>query len=153
MPAPSAGPHAAPADESALDQLVLAFEQRTLPREHWTHAAHLAVGSHYVFCLGAERAMEEMRHRVRSYNEAVGTANTATSGYHETLTRMWIMILARLLEDHPGQLSRTAYAQVVVERYGHRSGIHKSLYGFDVVKSAEARAYWIEPELPLDSVL
>jgi hypothetical protein len=99
-----ADPHHAPQTIEELDALLHAFETGTLPKPHWTHEAHLAVGAHYVFTLGETQAMDQMRTRVRTYNEAVGTANTATSGYHETLTRMWINALATLREpDLPQQ--------------------------------------------------
>ena len=40
---------------------------------------------------------------IRTYNEAVGTANTDTAGYHETLTQLYIRgvraFLATCVED------------------------------------------------------
>ncbi len=139
-------PHTAPATAAELDALLRAFEGHTLPRTHWTHAAHLVVGSHYVFTMGLEDAMTTMRQRVRSYNEATGTLNTETSGYHKTLTRMWLMALAHRLTTAPG-ISGLAFAQLAVRHYGPRRDLHRTLYSFDVVKDTTARRTWVAPDL------
>jgi hypothetical protein len=138
-------PHFAPTTVEELDALVAAFEDGTLPKPRWTHEAHLVMGAHYVFTLGEVAAMDAMRQRVRFYNEAVGTANTATSGYHETLTRMWISAVARLLE-YSAATSRLAFTQSAVERFGPRRNLHTLLYDFDVVKDLHARAHWVAPD-------
>jgi hypothetical protein len=60
---------------------------RTLPKPGWTHAAHFAA------CLWLIRARPDLPARahlpgiIRAYNEATGVPNTATGGYHETITR------------------------------------------------------------------
>jgi hypothetical protein len=137
-------PHSAPVSEEALDAFVRAFEAGTLPKSRWTHEGHLVAGAHYVFLLGEAGAMDRMRQRVRAHNEAVGTANTAASGYHETLTRMWIGVLTHLLRAWPGS-SRLSFVQLAVERLGPRRNLHILLYDFDVVKDPRARAQWLEP--------
>jgi hypothetical protein len=144
-------PHHAPRTEHELDAFVLAFEEGTLPRSRWTHEAHLVVGANFVFLLGEEAATDWMRKRVRAYNDAVGTANTATSGYHETLTRMWIRVLAQLLREQPAS-DRLAFVRLSVERLGPLRNLHTLLYDFDVVKDQRARAEWVEPSgrLPQD---
>ncbi|HEY9136707.1 MAG TPA: hypothetical protein VIM67_00425 [Terriglobus sp.] len=131
--------------EAALYGLVQAFEVGTLPKVQWTHAAHVAMGSHYVFLLGEADALTTMRRRVRVYNEAVGTINSTTSGYHETLTRFWIAVLARLYVVHPTTLE-LAFVQQAVSLYGGRRDLHGAFYEFDVVKSVEARQAWIAPD-------
>jgi hypothetical protein len=137
-------PHQAPASVEELDAFVRAFEAGNLPKARWTHEGHLVAGAHYVYLFGEARAMGHMRERVSAYNRAVGTANTATSGYHETLTRMWIGVLARLLRASHGT-SRLAFVQLAVERFGPRRDLHTLLYDFDVVKDQRARAVWVEP--------
>ena len=86
-----------PASEIEIDEFLTAFESGTLPKERWTHAAHLLAGACYVHRLGQSSALKHMRMCVRRYNEAVGGKNTATSGYHETITVFWIKVLDGLL--------------------------------------------------------
>ena len=39
---------------------------------------------------GPEASVHHLRRAIRAYNEATGTPNTSTSGYHETLTRYYV---------------------------------------------------------------
>ncbi|MGA8510117.1 MAG: hypothetical protein WB762_31290, partial [Candidatus Sulfotelmatobacter sp.] len=65
-----------------------------LPRDEWTHAAHVAVGAYYA-TKDPETAVDRVKRGIVEYNEATGIENTATSGYHETLTMLWLAIVAR----------------------------------------------------------
>src|SRR5262245_32573469 len=70
------------------------FEARSLPKSRWTHHAHLTVGLWYLSQHAPDDALVIVRRRIRAYNEAVGTANTDNSGYHETLTRFFLRGIA-----------------------------------------------------------
>ena len=149
----STNPHAAPETEGERLSRVEGFLRGTLPKTHWTHAAHLTVGSHFVYTLPFEDALVAMRGGVRAYNESVGTPNTDTSGYHETLTRMWLMVLASLNEAERSA-SALLFAQIAVRRYGHRRDLHTRLYSFDVVRHTGARRHWMAPDmLPAGGIL
>ena len=125
--------------------LVQAFETGSLPKAAWTHAAHVVVGANYVSLHGEDLALAMMRQRVRAYNEAVGTVNSATSGYHETLTRFWIAVLARLHHEEKAA-SHLAFVQRAVHLYGDRRDLHQQFYKFDVVKHTKARQAWVAPD-------
>ena len=87
--------------EAALDAFVAAWRAGTLPKPDWTHAAHVGVCAYHAWGgVPLETVCANMRSGIRAYNEAVGTANTATSGYHETLTRFW----AGIGVGHVGQV-------------------------------------------------
>jgi len=133
-----------PATEIEIDEFLAAFESGTLPKERWTHAAHLLAGACYVHRLGQSSAITHMRKCVRRYNEAVGGKNTATSGYHETITVFWIKILDALLL-HTEPIARAKFAALAVERFASQRNLFRRFYDFDVVASTEARAEWIPP--------
>jgi hypothetical protein len=135
-----------PVTEREIDDFLERFEGCTRPKEEWTHAAHLLTGACYVHALGRDRALERMRECVRRYNESVGGKNTATSGYHETITVMWIRLLDGLSAENPG-LARGEFAALAVEYFGSRRDIFREYYGFDLVASTEARLGWVEPTL------
>lgn len=63
---------------------------RTLPRDDWTHEAHLAA-CHWIV---AERPDidpdRELRGIISGYNAVVGGVNDDTQGYHETITRCFV---------------------------------------------------------------
>ena len=81
-----------------LEQFLDSWEAGTLPKPQWTHAAHVAVGACYTVRFGAS-ALEHTRAGIRRYNEAVGTVNGPDSGYHETLTRFWSIMLGKALVE------------------------------------------------------
>ena len=135
-----------PCSEEEIDAFLAAFEGCTLPKERWTHGAHLLTGACYVHGLGREAALERMRVCVRRYNESVGGKNTETSGYHETITAMWIRLLDGLLRESPA-MERAAFARLAVERFVGEKDIFRRYYDFDVVGSVEARREWVAPTL------
>jgi hypothetical protein len=135
-----------PCGELEIDEFLAAFEGCTLPKERWTHGAHLLTGACYVHGLGREGALAKMRDCVRRYNESVGGQNTDTSGYHETITVMWIRLLDGLRQE-VGAIDRAAFAELAVKRFAGERDFFKRFYDFDVVKSTEARRSWIAPTL------
>jgi hypothetical protein len=135
-----------PGTEAEIDTFVHAFESGTLPKARWTHGAHLLTGAWYVHRLGEAAATDKMRTCVRRYNEAVGGKNTDTSGYHETITVLWIKLLANLLrESQP--IGRAEFALLAVERFHSDRGILQRYYDFDLVNSVEARKQWVPPTI------
>ncbi len=123
--------------EQEVDELTEAFENRTLDRRDWTHEAHLAVCWRAVRRFGRTGALQHLRHAIRSYNEASGGRNTATEGYHETLTRYYVDVVAeRADRDLVDLLDDPACARDAPLR----------LWTRDLLFSAEARAGWVPPD-------
>ncbi|MGH9719216.1 MAG: hypothetical protein ACRD8O_03320 [Bryobacteraceae bacterium] len=127
-------------DSKDLPALVAAFEEGTLDVKQWTHRAHLSVAFWHLQRFSAEDALNRMRAGIMHYNECTGTPNTATRGYHETLTRFWIGVIRRFVRVDPS-LPR------LLEAYGSRSDLWRDYYSFDVVRSTGARAGWVAPDL------
>lgn len=136
------------ASAEAFQAFVAAWEAGTLPKHEWSHAAHVAVGACYALRHG-DAALDRTRAGILRYNTAVGTANTDTSGYHETLTRFWAEVLAA---EVAGQANEWQAAKRAVARFGEDRDLHGLYYGFDVVRSVDARRAWVAPDLaPLPS--
>src|SRR5215210_2603984 len=64
---------------------------RTLPRPEWTHEAHLAATSYLLVRRPDIDLDKELPDIIRRYNESVGGVNDDTQGYHETITRMFLL--------------------------------------------------------------
>ena len=112
----------------------------------WTHAAHLTMAFWYLSRLDQAEATERIRTGILHYNECQGTANTDTSGYHETLTIFWIRIVAKFLKDADASWSELEVANRLLKAYAGRSGLWRDYYSFDLIRSGESRRRWIEPE-------
>ena len=63
------------------------FLDRSLPKPEWTHAAHFAVTLWLLRHRPAIDLDEKLPDLIRAFNEASGTPNTDSGGYHETITR------------------------------------------------------------------
>jgi hypothetical protein len=132
--------------ETELEHLVARFRAATLPKPEWTHAAHLATGAWHVHHLGAPRALVELRLGIRRLNDFHGTANTDTSGYHETITRAYGVLLERFLADAPS----ASLAEKVQALLGGPLAARDVLFTFysrALLLSVPARRDWVEPDL------
>ena len=130
--------------EESLDCFLAAFEDGTWPSADWKHGHHLVMAACYVFAHGRDAALERARANIPKYNEALGGKNSANSGYHETLTVFWI---DRVAETIPKAGSRVNAVRHVVIALAAKRDLWREYYSFDIVKSTEARARYIPPDL------
>jgi hypothetical protein len=135
--------------EAPLDteSLVRLFLDRSLPKPAWTHVAHLRVGLWHVRRFGADLAVDLLRERISRYNEAVGTANTSTCGYHETLTVFYVKVIDAFVSAaaSPGQEADTLERRLL-EAVGDRE-LPLRYYSRECLFSTEARRQWVAPDL------
>jgi hypothetical protein len=78
--------------EEEIRSLVEAFEACTLPRDCWTHTAHLTVGLWYLI-QDSSNAAYFIRQGIQRYNAAHSIESTPNRGYHETITLFWIRLI------------------------------------------------------------
>ena len=133
-------------ENSDTEKLVTQFIAMTLPKSQWTHEAHLRVGLWHVLNDGADEALLLLRNRIRAYNESVGTPNTDTSGYHETITHFYLLLIARFLSGVDHALPLDQMADQLISQYGNRKLLLK-YYSRERLFSATARQQWIDPDL------
>ncbi len=129
--------------EDTLGQFLAAFEDGTLPKEEWTHQAHIVMAACVLHSYPLEEATSRIREGIKAYNVASGGQNTETSGYHESITIFWIQMIT---DDLNPSLSRLDQARAMSERFGEQSSLFKKYWSYDIAKSVEARRSWIEPD-------
>lgn len=130
----------------SVESLAQQFIARTLPKSQWTHETHLRVGLWHVLHHGEQKAMDLLRERIHAYNESVGTSNTETSGYHETITKFYVMKIDRFLATADRTLSIDELAVQLLARYGGRD-LPLTYYSCGLLFSTQARLHWVEPDL------
>ncbi|MXO51078.1 hypothetical protein GRI42_07155 [Erythrobacter gaetbuli] len=118
----------------------------SLPRAEWTHEAHFAL------------ALEILRHRpdlaggdsfrsiITRLNEAHGTPNTDSSGYHHTITLASLGATERLLDARRGAPLAEVLREAMAGPLG-RSDWILAHWSRDRLFSVEARRGWVEPDL------
>ena len=129
------------------ESLVRLFLDHSLPKPAWTHVAHLRVGLWHVRRFGADLAVDLLRERISRYNEAVGTANTSSSGYHETLTVFYVKVIDAFVsaDASPDQEADTLERRLL-EAIGDRE-LPLRYYSRQCLFSTEARRQWVAPDL------
>lgn len=90
--------------------------------------------------LGEAGAIAHARTSIRRYNETTGVANTDTGGYHETITRYYLSVLAR----HAA--AGSAFADVLADPATDHDAVLRH-WRRETVFSVAARRGWVPPDL------
>ena len=127
----------------AIGESLLAF---TLPREAWTHEAHLGA----CLWLLSERPDIDVDAQIgiiiRRFNESVGGINDDTQGYHDSITRAYVAGVRWFLSetDETGLAARVN--AMLLSDMGRRDWPLR-FYSRALLFSVEARRGFVEPDL------
>lgn len=130
----------------ALDALVSEFLSGSLPRARWTHEAHLSVGAWHVHEFGVDEASARLRVGIRALNERQGTANTATAGYHETITLAYVRLIGEFLSAFPAKEALEERVRHLLSGSLAHKGLLLRFWSQALLMSEAARAAWVEPD-------
>ena len=121
------------------DEIFLtAFEDTSLPRYEWTHAAHVRMGFLYLSRLPYAEAEGKIVAGIQRYNAAKGNH----TGYHHTITIAFARLIAsRLIESSDWSTFQAENPDLLTF-----ACIQKH-FGPDLLKSEKARAEFVEPDL------
>jgi hypothetical protein len=129
-----------------IDSLIHAFQECSLPRNQWTHAAHLTVALWYLFYDSEPEAINAIRNGIKRYNSVQGIEMTKDGGYHETLTLFWVQTVRRYLAEVKRNRSIVSLANGLIAQYADGT-LPFRYYTRDRLMSWEARLNWVEPDL------
>lgn len=124
------------------DEIADALCNRTLPKARWTHEAHVLAAIALVRRHGAGGALDVLARSIPAYNEVTGTPNTATSGYHHTLTVFYVWAVDRLLSA--GLTSVAVLWHPLTDRRSPGCWWDEA-----TLWSVAARLGWVEPTLSM----
>ncbi len=129
-----------------IDSLIHAFQECSLPRNQWTHAAHLTVALWYLFYDSEPEAINAIRNGIKHYNWVQGIESTKDSGYHETLTLFWVRTVCGYLAEESRNRSIVSLANGLIAQYADRT-LPFRYYTRARLMSWEARTNWLEPDI------
>ena len=133
--------------DAHFEALATRVLDRTLPHAEWTHEAHFAFALWMLRHRPDRSNPEAFRTIIVALNEAHGTPNTDTSGYHHTITIASLgaagFVLGLREADRP---LAAALAELMVGPYG-RSDWILAHWSREQLFSPEARREWCEPDL------
>lgn len=133
------------------EELVKKFCSRTLPKQEWTHQAHLKVGLWHLLHYSPDQSLTILREGIKQYNIACGVENIDARGYHETITR-YVLIIQKFLQQVERSRPIDLLADELIKLYGDKS-LPLAYYSKDKLFSTAARRGWLEPDLqPIDKI-
>jgi adenylate kinase family enzyme len=130
-----------------LDDLGARFEACAIPGKEWTHAAHLVVGLWHLDRYGPDDALVRLRSGIRRLNESHGGINSATNGYHETITAVYVQLLAEYLESADTDMSLDMRAIALLAGPLAARDMLLTFYSRERLMSTTARFGWVDPDL------
>ena len=120
---------------------------RTLPRDEWTHEAHLAATTWLVLSHPEIDLDAELPGIIARYNESVGGVNSDTEGYHDTITRSYLRGIRLFLEE--ADRERPAHElvnELLMSPMGRRDWPLR-FWSKEVLMSVDARRGFVAPDL------
>jgi hypothetical protein len=127
-----------------LAETVRLFEAATLPKPEWTHKCHVAVASWYVLS-DPTTALDKVRAGIQRLNAAHGVEMTPTGGYHETITVVYVALLADFF-SRCGDLPDIERVWAALEAFEDKAVLLR-FYSRELIMSTEARYGFVEPDL------
>lgn len=128
-------------DDEEIVDLVRRFESCAIKPEDFRHYQHLTVALWYVREFPYDIASEKMRSGIQKLAAAYGK-----TGYHETITLFWLLIVrdfaatsasAESICDLANRLAASCTGKNVINEY----------YSSDLLSTPEAKERWVEPDL------
>ncbi|RNC85872.1 MAG: hypothetical protein ED557_03625 [Balneola sp.] len=132
--------------ESEIESLIHRFEARRLPKSEWTHEAHLVVAIWYSKKYDFTTALDLVRENITKHNESVGTPNSDTEGYHESITRFWLLTAHKFINANSSLALSELCNDFIDSEFG-RSDYPLTYYSPNLLFSVEARHAWVEPDI------
>jgi hypothetical protein len=128
--------------------IVNQFISSTLPKELWTHEAHLVTCVWHLENYDQLESICLLRSRIIIYNHSVGGQNTTTGGYHETLTQFYVKIIEQFLKnlDNPNLTFEEKCEKLLSSPISNRE-YPLEYYTKELLFSLTCRATWVEPDL------
>jgi hypothetical protein len=120
---------------------------RSLPREDWTHEAHLAATA-YLLSRRPDIAIDqELPGIIRRYNESVGGVNSDSEGYHDTITRVFLHgVRLFLAKANPAEPLHSLVNELLLSPIGRRDWPLR-FYTPALLFSVEARRAFVPPDI------
>ena len=135
------------ASDDAVARVGEGLLARDLPREEWTHEAHLAATTYLVLRHPEIDLDAELPGLIRRYNESVGGVNSDTEGYHDTITRVFLHgIHLFLAEADTAESVHDLVNELLLSPMGRRDWPMR-FYSRDLLFSVPARRGFVTPDI------
>lgn len=129
-----------------IEDLMDRFIAGELPKPEWTHQAHLISAVWHLIHFSQEKSLELLRERIKKHNKSVGTPNSDSEGYHETLTRFWLWAINEYIRQSDSDSLAGLCNALLTSEIANRNYPFK-YYTKEYLFSVKARKQWMHPDL------
>lgn len=133
-------------DDASIIYIGEGLLARTLPRQEWTHEAHLAACTWIVRDRPDIEIERDLPAIISSYNEAVGGVNDDTQGYHETITQVYIAGVKAHLTEVGGEMPLYEAVNALLLSARGRRDLPLRFYSKELLFSVPARRGFVAPD-------
>ena len=120
--------------------------EQTLPKSDWTHAAHFAAALGLIQTWGYEKTKANIPNIIRQYNNAVGTVNSNSEGYHHTITLASLAAAREKFKIHKHAHTLYEITNILMSSAYGRSDWLLKYWSKTNLFSPAARKTWTEPD-------
>jgi hypothetical protein len=131
----------------AIERVALGMIDRSLPKREWTHEGHFAAALWLCRYRPELTGAETIRTLISNYNEATGTPNTDTGGYHHTITLASMHAAQHFVEINASEVPLHLVLFMLMNSQFGKSDWLLSHWSREVLFSVFARHNWVDPDL------
>ena len=135
------------ATDAAIERIALGVIDRTLPKADWTHAAHFAAAVWLLRYRPDLTTASAIKGLISAYNEATGTPNTDTGGYHHTITLASMRAASAHLAGYPETASLHRILDALLASPLRHPDWLLDYWRRETLFSVAARRDWTPPDL------
>lgn len=117
----------------------------TITRSAWTHQAHVAAAVYLIAIRSDIVAETEMPLMIRALNANHGVANTASSGYHHTITLAFLAAIRSFMRERGNLAPHELVNEAIQTSFGSIDWL-LDYWSRDLLFSHQARREWVEPD-------
>ncbi len=135
------------ATEVAIMSLVNGLLDGTWPEPDWKHREHCVATAGLILFRPELDLEQELPGIIQRYNVAQGGQNTDTSGYHHTITLLYLKAIRNFISGIPAETGPVNICrQLLVSPLG-RKEYPLRYYSSNLLFSVEARRGWVVPDI------
>ncbi len=120
---------------------------RSLPKQEWTHVAHCAATIYLQLERPELDLPKELPGIIKAYNIATGVVNSEYSGYHETITQFYLIVIDSFLGELDQKRSLVDVVNKFIQSEFGQRDFPLTYYSKERLFSAEARRTFFSPDL------
>jgi|GEM_PF-747140 len=130
------------------DVLRQQFEDLSYPFDQWTHRAHVRLAFIYLGNHSFAEAMERLRTGIKAYNEKNQVPEGPLSGYNETTTYAFLILVAATMSAY-GKLLETPDSDSFCDRHTRlmNRNVLRLFYSPAQRSHPDAKTKFVEPDL------